>query len=163
MKQHSSKSRVVLTRFNFKYFVITALVAGTLDISAAVIDTYFRYGGGPLDVFRFIASGLFGRAAFSGAAIYAAAGLLFHYIIAGTWALLFFIIFPKLKIPSKYRIISGLSYGIIIWLIMNLVVLPLSNIPPHHLHASTIIAGMLYLMFCIGLTVSLLYHKLYRL
>ncbi len=135
--------------------------AGTLDILSAIVDSSIRFKITPIELFQFIASGVFGPKAFSGGIPVAAAGLLFHYFIASCWTVLFFLIIPKFKISTKYKIPVGLLYGVFVWLIMNLIVVPLSNVHKVKFTWSHTIMGMLYLMFMIGLPVSLMFYKYY--
>lgn len=44
----------------------SGLLVGTLDITAASVQYYARTGKSPLNVLRFVASGVFGQAALSG-------------------------------------------------------------------------------------------------
>ena len=137
------------------------LIAGTLDISSAIISYSINTKDSLLGLFQFIASGAFGNAAFSGGVPMAIAGLLFHYLIALTWTVIFFLLYPKLKFLSANRFIVGVLYGIFVWLVMNLIVLRLSRVPMINYHVSHIIAGTLYLIFCIGIPVSLLAGRYY--
>ena len=137
----------------------TAILAGTLDICAAFINSYLRSGVSPLAVLRFIASGLLGDQAFNGGLLIAILGLLIHFFIAFSWTLIFFFAYPKLKIKNKHKILTGLIYGIIIWLIMNLIVLPVSNTPAFKQSFSQILLGVSFIMFLIGLPISLIFHK----
>lgn len=139
---------------------LTALLAGTLDILAAIVSTYIRFGLGPDRVFKFIASGVFGDSAFSGGTSMIFAGIIFHYFIASIWTLLFFILYPKLR-NTKQKIIGGLLYGIIIWLIMNMIVVPLSNAPEIKFNFPSVLFDVTYLMLFVGLPISLMYHKYY--
>lgn len=143
--------------------LITAwLIAGTLDISSAIVTFIVNNPNvSILGLFQFIASGAFGNEAFSGGIPMAIAGLSFHYLIALTWTTIFFLIYPSIKLLSKSRLLSGISYGIIVWLIMNLVVLRLSRVPVVNLHAGHIILGMLYLIFFIGIPVSYFANRYY--
>ena len=152
----------VKSRDKLKIILWTILLAGTLDILSAIINTYIRYNLAPDRVLRFIASGIFGDDAFSGGASMILAGIILHYLIAGIWTLLFFMIYPKLRINSKYKIIAGLLYGLMIWPVMNLVVIPLSNTPELSFSVKGFLLGITFLMFFIGLPISLMYHKLYR-
>ena len=75
--------------------VITGLLAGTLDILAAVIRYTIRTGNSPVRLLEFIASAVFGREeAFSGNAMMGIWGLFFHYLIAFTWTIVFFLAYP---------------------------------------------------------------------
>ncbi len=137
------------------------LLAGALDGLAAVTYSYLMAGTSPVRVFQFIASGVWGKEAFSGGLLIAVCGLLFHFVIAFSWTTLFFFAYPKIPMLSKNKYLSGLSYGVLIWLVMNLAVLPLSNVSQGSFTLRGVSVGVLFLMFCVGLPVSLIVHKHY--
>ena len=147
------------SKFPTAVVFLTALIAGTLDITAAFLNSYIRSGTSPVIILQFIASGILGDKSFDGGFTSAFLGLIFHYFIALSWTIIFFIVYPRLKISSDYKVVGGLIYGIIIWLIMNLIVVPLSNTPPHSPSVVQIILGICFLMFLIGLPISLMFHK----
>jgi hypothetical protein len=109
-------------------------------------------------------------------------GILCHFIIAFCFTLLFFFIFPKIKLLWKNLVVTGLLYGIFIWLVMNLIIVPLSNIPARSKlwtmvtnadgkrHAilqlppnpTQMIIGILIIMFCVGLPIALIIGNYYR-
>jgi len=141
-----------------KSIFLAGLVIGTLDITAAIIQTLIA-GGDPMKMLQFIASGIFGQQAFEGGRLYSFYGLFFHYCIATGWAFLFFLIFPKLKATLKNTIAIGIVYGLFVWLIMNQVVLPLSNTPPITFKFSKAIIASCVLIVAIGLPLSYLANK----
>jgi hypothetical protein len=146
----------------YKSIIKTALLAGTLDILAAVINYYYNTGKTPEGVFKFIASGAFGKTAFSGGKEYIIAGLLFHYLIAFSFTILFFLLYPKIKrYASGYIITTGLVYGIVAWCVMNLVVVPMSKTPVIKTDTTQQFIGMVFLMFLVGLPVALMTKKYY--
>lgn len=108
-----------------------------------------------------IAAGVFGKNASAGGAGMMLLGLLFHFIIAYCFATGYFIVFPYVPFLRKQKIISGLLYGIFVWLVMNLVVLPLSNAYHAPLKWDSVIRAVIILMLCVGLPVSLITHKYY--
>ncbi|MHB8411574.1 MAG: hypothetical protein ACYDDI_06455 [Candidatus Acidiferrales bacterium] len=136
------------------------LLAGTLDITDNLIFNALR-GITPKMVFQFIASGLIGMKAFGAGMASVALGVLLHYTIALTWTAIFYAASRKLPILIRRPVISGLLYGGAVYLFMNFVVLPLSGIPRVHsaITLANRINGVLALMLCIGLTISLLVHK----
>ena len=140
----------------------SGILVGILDGAAAVIQT-LAYGGDPVMVFQFIASGVFGNDAFSGGLPMAFYGLIFHLCIAMTWTTLFFLIYPKLELFSKNRFITGLGYGLFIWLVMTRIVLPLSNVPQVPFRISSAIIEIVILMTVIGLPLSFIANKFYSL
>jgi hypothetical protein len=139
--------------------ITTGLIAGFLDALAAVAVYMIRGGDNPIAIFNFIASGIFGKKAFTGGVIMAIAGLMFHLVIATIWSIIFFKAYSQFKWVSKSWKFSGLVYGIIVWVGMNLVVVPLSNAPKLTHTISSIVIGIVVLIFCIGLPIAALAHK----
>jgi len=143
--------------------LLTGLIAGFLDGLAAVLDTWIRVGSGPAGVFKFIASGVYGKEAFSGGTTMIIAGIFFHLFIATSWAFLFFILFPRLKILQKNKYVVGIIYGILIWSFMNRVVLPLANTPKaSSFNILQVLKAMTYIILFVGLPISLLANHYYR-
>jgi hypothetical protein len=140
--------------------VITAgLLAGTLDAIAAMVLTYFVHDRNPKGVFKYIASGVFGKEAFSGGWDMIFFGLIFHFLITMAWALFFFLLYPKIQSLSRNKFATGMVYGMVIWLVMNLAVLPLSNVPPGSIGLSAAITGMVVLIVAVGLPIAMVVHK----
>ena len=135
------------------------LLAGTLDIISACGYFSIRTGQEPVIVLRFVASGVLGPKAMTGGWPTDLLGLFFHFVIALSWTTIFFLIYPKL--PTGNWVVYGLTYGVVVWLIMNLVVLPLSRIQPRPFNWSSAIIGAIILMLMIGLPVSYLTRKYY--
>lgn len=144
---------------HWQTIIIAGLVAGVLDGTAAVISTYLSSGKGFEIVFRFVASGLLGSEAFKGGNSMIVAGVVFHMTIAMTWAIIFYYIYPYVSRLIKNHILLGLLYGIVVWLVMNLVVVPLSNTPKFPFNLAGAIKGMAIIMVCIGLPISLIIGK----
>ena len=136
---------------------ITGLVAGTLDICSAFIHAATR-GASPTRVLQFVASGLLGRRSFEGGPTTAALGLGLHFVIAFGATTVFYLASRRLPILHSRPIISGLVFGIGVWLFMNLIVVPLSAAIPRHSPSSDLIQLGIH-MFVIGLTISLLVRR----
>jgi hypothetical protein len=140
------------------------LIAGTLDITENLIFNAFRRIT-PKMVFDFIASGLVGPK--SAAELGAAAivlGVAIHYFIAISWTTVFYAMSRKMALLRQSPVPSGLLYGGFVYLFMNFLVLPLTRIP-HPRAAATLASranGVLALLFCIGLTISLLVARFDR-
>jgi zinc transporter ZupT len=83
-----------------------------------------------------------------------------HYLIALFWTTLFYLASLKLTIARRHVVLSGLLYGLVIYLAMNLVVLPNSRVPHSHpISTASIVNGVLALMLCIGLPVSIVISR----
>lgn len=139
---------------SFKIFK-AALLVGTLDILAAFL--YYFIKTGKTDVFtvlKYVASGLFGKDAFSAGNGMIIAGFLLHYLIAFAFTLFFFWLFSKIPVFSKNKILIGISYGIFIWMVMNLVVVPFSHIGSQPFDIVNAATNVLILIVCIGIPLS---------
>lgn len=135
--------------------MFTGFVAGTLDGLAAVIMYSVQTGNDPMNVFRFIASGAFGVSAFRGGVPMALWGVAFHYMIAFSWTIFFFLLAGRFVWLTKNWVISGIGYGIFVWLMMNIIVVPLSRVPMGGPKEWTgILIGIFILIGCIGLPVA---------
>ncbi len=138
------------------------LLVGSLDIIAALLHFYVKTGKDPLIVLKYIASAVFGGEAYTKGNSMALWGLLFHFVIAFIWTLLFFLIYPKLKLLSWNRIVTAILYGIFIWIMMTQVVVPLTKIPPpKEFDMKQAIIGTLILIGAIGLPLSFIAHRYY--
>jgi hypothetical protein len=104
------------------------LIAASLDITYAMIMTA-RAGYGALAAMQGVASGLLGGAAFEGGIATAALGLFLHCTILIVAAAIYYAASRRLSVLRRRAVICGLLYGVLIFLFMNLVVLPLSAVP----------------------------------
>ena len=141
--------------------ILTGLLAGILDGVAAELLFFISGGRNPAIVFQYIASGVFGRTAFNGGTLMAVSGLLSHLVIAFSWTSLYFLAYPRLTILAKRKILAGVAYGLVIWLAMNMVVLPLSNARRGPFDPLRALTGIVVLMAAVGLPVSLSAHRYY--
>ncbi len=137
-------------------------IVGAMDAVAASVYAYVLRGGTPASVFRYVASGVFGQPALSAGGGMAALGLMFHFIVAIGWTGLYFVLAPKLRGWSGNMIANGVIYGFLVWLAMNLVVVPLSNASPRPIQftAPTVIMILIHL-FVIGVPISYLAQRYY--
>lgn len=129
-------------------------VAGTLDIASA----FMTAGWG---VCRNIAAGVLGPAAKQGGPGTWFFGLSLHFFIAIAIAAIYCLSSRHLTFLREHFIVCGLFYGMGAWLVMNLVVLPLSA---KHIHGpyelGAMIQGILIHMFLIGLPIAFINAKL---
>jgi hypothetical protein len=110
------------------------LLLGLIDICYAWLLYVIILGRSTyLRVAQSIASGILGKETYSGGMATAALGLTLHFTIAMTWTVFFYLLLRywppmrrMLQAPNG-AIYVGLAYGVVIWLVMNLVVIPLSR------------------------------------
>ena len=143
--------------------LVTGLIAGVLDGTAAVLLHLIRGGRTPERIFNYIASGVFGPAAMTGGTPMVLAGIVFHLVIALGWTILFFVAARQFEGLRRHVIAASVAYGIFVWIMMNKVVLPLSRV---QMAATTtwnsILIGATVLVVCIGLPVALGAHRYFR-
>jgi len=145
-----------------KTILLAWITAGCLDLLAAVTVYSFimkRVTG--LRLLQGIARGALGNSAYEGGIATALAGVGFHFVIAFCFTVFYFFFFPYIPFLKKQRVISGLLYGIFVWCVMNLAVLPLLNISVIPTKWASISRGAVILMFCIGLPISLIVSRYY--
>ncbi len=139
----------------------SGIIAGLLDATAGVIVYFIFKGLNPKQVLQFIASGFFGNEAFTGGLLMAAVGLLLHFAIAFAFAAAFFMVYPNIKLLHKNIWVTGLVYGLFIWLFMNLLVLPNSNIAKSPKDIVSFIEAVWH-MALVGLPIALLTAKYFN-
>jgi hypothetical protein len=136
------------------------LIAGTLDLTGACVVSWLRGGVAPQRVMQSVASGLLGPDSYTGGAKTAALGIALHFLIATTWTVVFYLASRVLRFLIEWPVTMGLLYGVIVYLFMNFVVLPVSafrqRTPPT---LSGRIIGALIIMFCIGLPIALIVRR----
>ena len=140
------------------------LIAGALDLAGACVVSYLRANVSPVRVMQSISSGLLGSAAYTGGAKTAAMGVVLHFIIATTVTALFYFASRKLRFMIERPITWGLVYGVLVYLFMNFIVLPLSAFPaprtPPALSGRLI--GLLIIMLCGGIPIALIVRRFSR-
>src|SRR5882724_7144635 len=147
----------------FQVILSGGLIAGTLDLTAAFVSSWLRAGVGPVRVMQTIASGLLGAASYTGGAQTAVLGVALHFLIATVATAVFYVAARTLRFLLDHAIIAGLFYGVAVYLFMNFVVLPLSAVPQRAAPPlSGRIIGLLIIMFCVGLPISVIVHRFSR-
>lgn len=142
----------------------SGLVAGILDAVAGVIVFFIYFKMNPFQVLQFIASGVHGPSAIdSGSGVpMVISGMLYHFVIAYVVAIIYFYAYPKIGILSKHKILSGLIYGLGIWLVMNFLILPISNTPKGPFDAGLAAVQIIWHMVLVGLPIALITAKHYE-
>jgi uncharacterized membrane protein YagU involved in acid resistance len=147
----------------FRVVLTTGLLAGTLDAIAASVQFYIKTGRNPITIFRYIASAAFGKKAYEGSYYGMAAwGLFFHFLIAMSFTLFFFLVYPAIIRLAKNKYVVGVLFGIFTWLVMNLLVVPLSLLTKSPFNLSNALTGAGILILAIGLPVSLMADNYYK-
>ena len=110
---------------------LATLICGTLDILLAVILSSI-YGKGPATMLRSVASGPFPAATEWGAAG-SALGLVSHFVLMAIMVAVFMLAARRVPALTNNPWLWGLVYGLITYVVMNLIVVPVrfgAPLPP---------------------------------
>jgi hypothetical protein len=133
-------------------------IAGTLDIAFAFTFAGI-HGASPLRVLQFIASGLLGKDSFGYGWWSGALGAVCHYTILTVATSLYLVASRSFSALAQRPFICGPLYGVAIYLVMNLIIVPLSAVQSHgHTLEGVIFDGASHLFF-VGLPIALLVRR----
>ena len=107
----------------FRAILTAGLVVGVLDISSAFV-IWWQRGVGARRGLQGIAAGLLGGSAFDGGLVTAGLGLALHFFVAFVVVSVFYLASRKIPFLAKQPIVSGVLYGICVYLVMFWCVLP---------------------------------------
>ena len=111
--------------------LLGGLVVGALDLIDAFVFFGVRSGARPIGILHSIASGAIGRdAARAGGIQTAALGLLLHFVIAFIITTVYVVGSRLLPVLRRRWVICGIAFGVIAYVVMTFVVVPLSNAGP---------------------------------
>jgi uncharacterized membrane protein YagU involved in acid resistance len=130
-------------------------IAGALDMLFAI--SFAAYNGtAPAELLQTVASGALGEAAFTGGASAAALGLLLHFLLSYAWAGVFLFVAVRAPVLMRQPLVSGIIFGIVVFLMMRLVVLPLSAFPfPVRFRPLATVLDLLSHMLFFGMPIAL--------
>jgi hypothetical protein len=148
-----------MKNLNLNLVLRATFFAGTLDIIAAFLNFYYKTGKNAGIVLKYIASAIFGKEAMNGGMGMELAGLLLHYSIALLFTLFFALIFKKIWFWFAHKLLIAIMYGVFIWLVMNLIIVPSSLAKQIPFSWSAGITNCLILIVCIGYPLTYIFHK----
>ena len=146
---------------DWRAVLYAGLLAGALDITAAAINLWVTAGRGPLWTLQSVAGGLYGRRTFEGGYATAALGLALHFFIALTAAAVYYLAGRRLRFLLARPLAAGALYGVLVWLFMNFVVLPLTPLRITYT-VQSVIVGLLIHVFFVGWPIALTLRKTLR-
>ena len=140
----------------YQGILLGGLIAGTLDITAAFVDSGL-HGRSPVVVLQAVASGFLGESSFRDGLASAALGLGSHFLIAFGAATVYYTGEPEAEVPSRaaYRLWTALWRSHLLvyecrwWFRCRPCLLNF------HTHRLAVLIGLAVHMLCIGLPISL--------
>ena len=133
------------------------LIAGVLDITSAFVIAEIK-GTGSARMLQGIASGLLGQRSFDGGMATAGLGLAVHFLIAFTAAAVFYAASRKFSSLTQYAVVSGLLYGIAVYIFMYWMVVPLAFPNARHSMSRDVTAVIIHIVL-IGLPIALVVRR----
>ena len=133
------------------------LAVSTLDALDAIIFFGVR-GVRAARIFQAIASGLLGRAAFDGGTRTVMLGVGLHYFIALSIVCTYSIASRRIPLLLNRPLISGVTYGVMVYGVMNLIVIPLSAVSRGPMSGAVILNGLLIHAAGVGLPSAMFAH-----
>jgi uncharacterized membrane protein YagU involved in acid resistance len=144
-------------------FVLAAgLVAGTLDIVYACVFWALKANVPVQRILQSVAAGLLGKESFQGGASTAALGLGLHYFIATSMSVVYYLVARRWASLWQRPVLYGGAYGLLLYLIMNYVVVPLSAAGPSSKNALWIGLSVLVHVCLIGIPIALFARRALR-
>jgi len=141
--------------------LLGGLVVGILDGLFALVFYGLILGVQPLRIFQSVAAGLLGRASYEGGVKTFLLGLLIHFIVATCIAAVYYLATLILPFLIRYAVVCGLVYGMIAYMVMNYVVIPLSaiDVSNRSFNWRTFLPAFIGHAFLVGLPVALLARR----
>jgi len=159
-------STIASTSSNIRNSLLRPIALGGLIIGTADAIIYHWFvssvlGGYPLTtVYQYMASGALGESAFAGGIATALLGVLFHFFVALVVAGVFIMSANRISLLGRYSIVGSLLYGFGVFIVMNMIVIPLSAapaLPPPT--TSQLIVAILDHMLVVGLPLGILVQR----
>lgn len=140
--------------------VIGTLIAGTLDILAAVGLTLI-YGRDPMAMLRYVGSGPFPGAPDMGTAG-SLLGLAVHFTLMAIMVTIFVLAAARLRRLWQQPVLWGALYGLATYVVMNWIVVPLRFQTPLPPSTRAIITQLFCHIVLVGIPIALVAAKHFR-
>ena len=135
------------------------LAVGVWDGLVALVYYGWVLGVRTLRIFQSVAAGLLGAAAFEGGARTFALGVALHFVVATCIAAVYYLLSLKLPVLVRRPVVCGLVYGLVAYLVMNYVVVPLSAIGPRPFSFKSFLPAFVAHALLVGLPVALIARR----
>jgi uncharacterized membrane protein YagU involved in acid resistance len=138
--------------------VTGGLVVGILDAIVWHVIVVSMMAGQPLlGVYQYLASAAIGLGAFEGGIATALLGFFLHLVVSFGVSAVFMLAAERIPLVRRYAIPASLVYGIGVFIVMNMIILPLTPAPD--LPAPTmpeLVLAILDHMFIVGLPLGII-------
>ena len=144
-----------------RVILIAGLIVGVLDISSAFL-IWWQRGVALQRGLQGIAAGLLGVNSYEGGMATAALGLALHFFIAFVVVSIFYLASRKVAFLIKLPFVSGVFYGIGVYIVMYWLVLPKAFSTFRHRLSNELLAVAIHI-FLIGLPTAFIVRRYFQL
>jgi uncharacterized membrane protein YagU involved in acid resistance len=134
------------------------IVAGSIGGIVDLVPTIAMQGAmgiSPVRVLQAIASGVLGKSAYTGGLVSAAGGLVLHFAISIVCGLAFVLFAARVPAVRRLPLISGPIFGILVYVVMRYIVLPLSPVAfPLSSDPAVVAISLFFHAFLFGLPIA---------
>ena len=141
----------------FRAILTAGLVVGVLDISSAFV-IWWQRGVGARRGLQGIAAGLLGAKSFDGGMVTASLGLGLHFFVALVVVSIFYLASRKIEFLTIHPVVSGVLYGIGVYIVMYWFVLPMAFPTFRHRVGNELLAIAIHISL-IGLPCALIVRR----
>ena len=141
----------------FRAILMAGLVVGVLDISSAFV-IWWQRGVGARRGLQGIAAGLLGAKSFDGGLVTASLGLALHFFVALVVVSIFYLASRKIEFLTIHPVVSGVLYGIGVYIVMYWFVLPMAFPTFRHRMGNELLAVAIHISL-IGLPCALIVRR----
>jgi hypothetical protein len=141
----------------FRAILTAGLVVGVLDISSAFV-IWWQRGVGARRGLQGIAAGLLGPKSFDGGLVTASLGLGLHFFVAFVVVSVFYLASRKVEFLTIHPVVSGVLYGIAVYIVMYWFVLPMAFPTFRHRMGNELLAIAIHISL-IGLPCALIVRR----
>jgi hypothetical protein len=133
--------------------VAGGLIAGALDLVFACV-LYGLQGATPIRILQAIASGVLGRGSFQLGVASATLGAFLHFLISICAAFVYFLVSRRFAFPTRRVVAAGAIFGVLMFLAMHFIVVPLSLAKAAPLKAGNVIGELFSHVFLFGIVIA---------
>jgi hypothetical protein len=141
----------------FRAILTAGLVVGVLDISSAFV-IWWQRGVGARHGLQGIAVGLLGANSYDGGLVTAGLGLALHFFVAFVVVSVFYLASRRIEFLAIHPVVSGVLYGIGVYIVMYWFVLPMAFATFRHRLWNELLAVAIHISL-IGLPCALIVRR----
>jgi uncharacterized membrane protein YagU involved in acid resistance len=142
--------------------ILAGLIVGVLGSIDQVIFFNVTQQTTPMALFQYIASALLGPAAFTGGVATALVGLLLHFVISFVVAAVFLLAASRLAFLRRATVLSGFLYGVGVFVVMNILIVPLSLAPKLAFSVPLALNAIISALVLVGMPIALVARRMSR-